>query len=321
MKRVVSLALAMSLCSGIISSAEYSYKNNTYQKLAEEYSVKSMRALDAGDYLLSEEYAKKAEENAALSDEFIKRQRKQSLDSIMADAQNNLEGIDKDKALADSQVSDLYKKLQEAYEKGDLEEASRISSQLNDLLSKYKNDDAVAKDSSSNSKGSESSSEKNKKQKELDSLIASTKKNLEEAGLNRADENYPISYSAVNDLYKQMQDAYNRGDYEEAEAIAKKINDLLKQMDSINTLPRYYVVQSWEASKDCLWNIAKRPFVYNNPWLWENLYEANKNKLPRKNDPNLITPGMIIEIPSISGEFRSGTYDPKKTYDTYKPKK
>ena len=48
-----------------------SYVNNTYQKLANEYARKAQSALNAGEYELSEQYALKAEENAALSKAYI----------------------------------------------------------------------------------------------------------------------------------------------------------------------------------------------------------------------------------------------------------
>lgn len=70
MKRLSLLVISF-LVSSIIFAA--SYKNNTYQKLAEEYTKKAQNALDAGDYLLAEDYAKKAEENAVLSEAFIKK--------------------------------------------------------------------------------------------------------------------------------------------------------------------------------------------------------------------------------------------------------
>ena len=39
--------------------------------------------------------------------------------------------------------------------------------------------------------------------------------------------------------------------------------------------------------------------------------------MPKPEDPNLIHPGMKMTIPSLTGEYRSGTYDPKKSYGTY----
>ena len=85
-------------------------------------------------------------------------------------------------------------------------------------------------------------------------------------------------------------------------------------------LPQFYVVRPWAETKDCYWNISGRKYVYNNPLLWENLYNANKSKMPRPNDPNLILPGMKMEIPSISGELREGTYSPNKEYEPFNAK-
>ena len=48
-----------------------------------------------------------------------------------------------------------------------------------------------------------------------------------------------------------------------------------------------------------------------------NLYQANKANMPKPEDPNLIHPGMKMKIPSLTGEYRKGTYDPKKSYSTY----
>ena len=85
----------------------------------------------------------------------------------------------------------------------------------------------------------------------------------------------------------------------------------------VTPLPALYIVRPWAETKDCYWNISGRPYIYNNPLLWENLYQANKSKMPKPEDPNLIHPGMKMTIPSLTGEYRSGTYDPKKTYGTY----
>ena len=91
----------------------------------------------------------------------------------------------------------------------------------------------------------------------------------------------------------------------------------MAEIKEVTPLPKYYVVKPWESDKDCFWNISGRPYVYNNPYLWENLYEANKNSLPDPKNPNLIRPGMKMEIPSISGEYRDGVYSPDKDYEPF----
>jgi len=79
-----------------------------------------------------------------------------------------------------------------------------------------------------------------------------------------------------------------------------------------NNLPAQYTVRNWRETGDCFSAIAGWPWVYGDPHQWQKLYEANRNKLPNPNNPNLILPGMVIDIPSLKGEVRSGMWDPSK---------
>jgi hypothetical protein len=81
-----------------------------------------------------------------------------------------------------------------------------------------------------------------------------------------------------------------------------------------NALPSQYTVRPWALSKDCLWNIAGRPWAYGDPTKWRLLYDANRLKLPEPNNPNLIHPGMVLDIPSIQGETRQGMWDADRSY-------
>ena len=47
MKRFVMI-IAVALLAASVFAATYSYKNNTYQKLADEYTKKAQQAMDAG---------------------------------------------------------------------------------------------------------------------------------------------------------------------------------------------------------------------------------------------------------------------------------
>ncbi len=77
------------------------------------------------------------------------------------------------------------------------------------------------------------------------------------------------------------------------------------------SLPRFYVVRYIPERRDSFWRIAEYDFVYGDPWKWPVLYEANRDTLPDPGNPDLIEPGMIIEIPSIAGEARAGTWNPE----------
>ncbi len=224
--------LIISISIGLLGFSLFaaSYTNNTYQKLAKEYTVKAEKALDAGEYVLAEEYAAKAKENAELSDSYIKSMLvRESAERDLTLARNRL-----------SYVESVHGK-----------------------------------------------------------------------------ENYPIAYDSASKSLEQAESAFEKEDWESTSYYAKQVLDTLAEIKEITPLPKYYVVRPWEATKDCFWNIAGRPYVYNNPFLWENLYEANKNSLPNPNDPNLILPGMKMEIPSISGEYRDGVYSSDKEYEPY----
>jgi nucleoid-associated protein YgaU len=53
---------------------------------------------------------------------------------------------------------------------------------------------------------------------------------------------------------------------------------------------------------DSLWSIAANPRVYNDPYLWTLLYNANREKLENPDNPNLIEPGMVLTIPNSQRE-------------------
>ncbi|AEE17541.1 LysM peptidoglycan-binding domain-containing protein [Treponema brennaborense] len=133
----------------------------------------------------------------------------------------------------------------------------------------------------------------------------------------RADVNYPMAYTAATRAIEDAQNAFAAEEYATASGAAKRAMESLAGVKEVVPLPKYYVVRPWADTKDCYWNIAGKPYVYDNPFLWENLYQANKNNMENPSDPNLIHPGMKVEIPSISGEYREGTYDPAVKYDSF----
>ncbi len=227
MKKVL-LTVAALLAGSMIFAI--SYKNNTYQKLADEYMRKAQAALDAGEYELSVEYSMKAEENAALSQAYVKKM---------------------------------------------LEKA------------------------------------------EADKMMKKASNRIAEAKKMDAERNFPMAFNAAQTAFSTAKDCYEKEDYPAAAQYAKQVLDALAGIKEVTPLPQFYVVRPWADSKDCYWNISGRSYVYNNPLLWENLYQANKSKMPNPNDPNLILPGMKMEIPSITGEYREGVYSADKQYDPY----
>ena len=111
---------------------------------------------------------------------------------------------------------------------------------------------------------------------------------------------------AKNDLWvhtasilKQAEAAYAKGDYATATELANKARQQAEQA--------YAQAQSQMAAKkaaaapgaytvvrgDCLWNIAGKSAIYNNPYEWPLIYKANQAKIK---DPDLIFPGQTFSI-------------------------
>ena len=228
MKKVISLVAVLAAVGSLFAAR--SFKNNTYQKLADEYTKKSEAALDAGEYADSVEYAKKAEENARLSKEYIR--------AMMA--------------------------------RGQAEDAIKMAE--NQLIWAEKID---------------------------------------------APHTFPMAYTAAQENLETAKKYFEAEDWDKATEYAKLALASLDGVREITPLPAFYIVRPLAETKDCYWNISGRPYIYNNPLLWENLYQANKSGMPKPENPNLILPGMKMSVPSLTGEYRKGTYDPKKEYEPY----
>ncbi len=302
MKKIIAAAICLTLGGASVFAA--SYANNKYQKLAQEYTRKAERALDYGDYELSEQYAAEAEKNAALSDEYIRRMTaKGQYEEDIKKASAHLDMI---KSMGgDEEFPDNYEKALAAIEKSkelsaaeDYPEASKEANRVYSLFS----DDIIQKIVA---KG-------NAKQ-----AIDGAQGRIEEVKEIRGDFNFPIAFKSATEYLDQALVAYSSQDYDKAFALAQSVVEVLAEVHPVTPLPQFYIVRPWAETKDCFWNIAGRPYVYNNPFLWENLYEANKSNIPQRNNPNLIRPGMKMEIPSISGEYRDGVYSPEEEYNAF----
>jgi len=145
-------------------------------------------------------------------------------------------------------------------------------------------------------------------------------KNLAEK--NALIEQFPNNYNLGVNQYEAAVDAHSKEEWNSS--ITSAINAIeifgvfegrpavtaARTTTGASGLPRQYTVRSWVVEKDCLWNIAGYSWVYGDPWKWRILYEANKSRMPDPNNPDLIEPGMILEIPNITDESRQGMWRP-----------
>lgn len=133
-----------------------------------------------------------------------------------------------------------------------------------------------------------------------------------------ADVHYPNEYESASESLEAARAAMEAEDYALASERAKAAMASLEGIRETMPLPAKYLVQFLPDSRDCLWRIAGLPWAYNDSFQWTKLYDANKKNLPDPNNPNLILPGQMIQIPSLFGEKREGQYDSSKTYETFK---
>lgn len=120
-------------------------------------------------------------------------------------------------------------------------------------------------------------------------------------------ETYAVLYNA--------QEALSVNDYDDVDTYSMEVLRKLEGAGyAVPILPKYYLVRYVPGNWDSFVNIAEYEFIYNDRIFWTVLYEANKNKIPNINNPNLIYPGVVFEIPTIEDEIREGNYDPNKEY-------
>lgn len=132
---------------------------------------------------------------------------------------------------------------------------------------------------------------------------------------------FPSAFESASLAIASGDSSFASEDFPSARAFAEKAIESLVSVREITPLPAFYRIDKWASAKDCFWNIASNPAIYGNPFMWDKLYKANKGKLKRPSNPNLLLPGMLIAIPSIQGEYREGTYDPSIKYESLKSQK
>ena len=154
--------------------------------------------------------------------------------------------------------------------------------------------------------------------RDTDRAIAAARDRLRHIQSTQAASRFPAEYSRARGALDEALALRAEGRWDEATSAANRVLSLLAYVDvdfgSMEFLPARYTVRHWHTYEDSLWNIAGRPWVFNNPFLWRRLYEANRHIMPQPGNPDLIHPGMILEIPSIRGEVRQGMWDAAAEY-------
>jgi len=80
-------------------------------------------------------------------------------------------------------------------------------------------------------------------------------------------------------------------------------------------LPTSYTVEKC----DDLYSIAAKPQIYNDPWLWPLLLDANKDKIK---NANKIWPGTVLQVPrDVSDQQKAAARAKAKKFPKYKAPK
>ncbi|MDR0586168.1 MAG: LysM peptidoglycan-binding domain-containing protein [Treponema sp.] len=151
------------------------------------------------------------------------------------------------------------------------------------------------------------------------------------AGQVGAATRYPAEYAEAGTYYNQALEARRAEEWVPARESAERVLVILANVQAPGkqpgpaepeppgpgdgTLPAQYTVRNWRDTGDCLSVIAGWSWVYGDVYEWRALYNANKDKLPNPDNPHLIRPGMVLDIPSLDGEVRQGMWDPEANYD------
>jgi nucleoid-associated protein YgaU len=116
---------------------------------------------------------------------------------------------------------------------------------------------------------------------EPEALLKEAEDFFEEKEYKKAEDKAQASYELAKKLLEEVREARRKAMEEAEKELAKKP-------------PVSYTVGTWAKDRDCLWNIAKKSEIYDDPWQWKKIYLANKSKIK---DPDLIYPGQVFKIP------------------------
>jgi len=113
--------------------------------------------------------------------------------------------------------------------------------------------------------------------------------------------------SAMDKYAKRVQD-----DQGKIDALKNTIQTTLAEAEANKT----YTVGTWARDRDCLWNIAKKPKIYDNAFLWPKIWQGNRDQIK---NPDVIYKGQKLRIPE-KGELTRAEKSALRSYWAKKTK-
>lgn len=204
--------------------------------------------------LFAQQELSKQDWQKQVSEQTLKRNDLKSKLDSLAKVVTNLQKQDAEKAQALKQCQDELSTLQGQQEAPFVAKLDKIDVRLNEL-SRLSNQDLWAR------------------RAELDSV---------QAWINEANKD-PLS--VIQKYQSRLKDMQGRLD---------ALKKTLEQIIASGEVMPIYTVGTWSRDRDCLWNIAKKPKIYSNPFLWPKIWQGNRDKIK---NPDVIHPGQKLKIP------------------------
>lgn len=116
---------------------------------------------------------------------------------------------------------------------------------------------------------------------------------IREARRRGLDKKDPDKFARILELVETAKTYIQAGDYPNS---AKNSDEALRLLDELfsgaGLVSQYRVVKG-----DCLWRIARKPEIYDDAKAWPKIYMANKSRMRYPDNPHLIYPDQIFDIP------------------------
>jgi nucleoid-associated protein YgaU len=297
------------VCIAVLAVAlpAQSLANNEYYQRSVELKTMAEAAFDEGDYDAAVQYSIQSREYAELSDRYV------SMMLARRDAERSIKAAETRLAWAIDVGGESWYPAELAEAKALMQEADNAFLAEGYGMAKARADEvlvALAKVEDPRPRMAAMKSE-------AAAAIAAAEERFSWAEGIAAEKRYPVEYAAAAALLQTARTAFATEDYDYARISANEVLVRLAGLRDTTPLPAIFVVRELPKDTDCFWRIAALPAIYNDPFQWPVLYEANKNKLPDPKNPNLVKPDTVLTIPSLKGEYREGTWTQDAKYPVF----
>jgi len=117
---------------------------------------------------------------------------------------------------------------------------------------------------------------------------------IEEEGTQvNADEQTADYLALAKSFWEQGVTARNNGEFDAARKYFEQARAYTDMFES-NLVSKTYTVVYREIATDCLWRIAERVEIFDNPFMWPKIWRANRKVIQ---NPDLVYPGQVLLIP------------------------